>query len=271
LLTEYVDAGGNLLLAGASIAFDWDHTDFLESVVHADYLTAAEQSDIEVALVDHPIAKGFTEGDTIDFVDPPSGETLEIDVVSHTPNARVIFQRGPGSRQAGAASVIAYEDDRSKVAYYAFPFYLLPEDGQEQLAKNTLDWFTRKPLGLPGASDYEPFEQDQDEEATEGETPPECDDTVEGDADNDGVDDTDGDLDDDGIIDCTPEDENSDTGDEDGDNGEGTDDTGDEDGDNGDEGGDDGDGTDDTGDEGGDNGDGTDDTGDEGDDNDSGG
>jgi hypothetical protein len=236
LLTEYVDAGGNLILSGASIAFDWDHTDFLENIVHADYLTVAEQTDLEVALVDHPIAKGFAEGDTIDFVDPPSGEDLDIDVVNHTPNSRVVFQRGSDSRQAGAASVIAYEDDRSKVAYYAFPFYLLPADAQERLAENTIDWFTRKPLELPAEKDYQPFEQGEEDttESDESETAPDCDDVVEDDPEGDGADDTDGDLDDDGIADCTPEDESGDTGDE-GDNGEG--DNGDEgEGDTGDEG-----------------------------------
>ena len=44
---QYIDAGGNLLMSGASIAFDWDHTDFLENIAHADYLTAVEQADFE--------------------------------------------------------------------------------------------------------------------------------------------------------------------------------------------------------------------------------
>jgi len=161
LLTEYIAAGGNLLLSGASIAFDWDHTDFLENIVHADYITVAEQQDIEASFAGHPIAKGFEEGDVITFLETPSGEPLEIDVVNHTPNARVIFQRGPESAQSGAASVIAYEDDRSKVAYFAFPFYLLPVEAQATLANNSIDWFTRKPLDLPDEKNFTPFEQDE--------------------------------------------------------------------------------------------------------------
>src|SRR6185503_7230757 len=64
LLSKYIELGGNLILAGASIGFDWDHTDFLTNVAHADYLTFAKQEDLELALADHPIAKGFTEGTT---------------------------------------------------------------------------------------------------------------------------------------------------------------------------------------------------------------
>jgi hypothetical protein len=176
VLTQYVEAGGNLILSGASIGFDWDHTAFLAEIAHADYLTVAEQADLEVVLPDHPIAKDFTEGQVIDFVATPSGEPLDVDVVAHLPNARVIFQRGPSSRQAGAASVIAYEDDRSKIAYYAFPLYLMPADAQTALVSNTIDWFTRKSLGLPDESDYEPFatdetqlEEDEETTAEEGE------------------------------------------------------------------------------------------------------
>jgi hypothetical protein len=164
LLTEYIDAGGNLLLAGASIAFDWDHTDFLANIVHADYISFAEQKDIEVALPDHAIARNFEEGAVITFVDTPSGEPLLPDVVSHTADARVIFRRGPESKQAGAAAVIAYEDERSKVAYYAFPLYLLPAEEQTLLVNNTINWFTRKPLELPDEDDYEPYVSDGSEE-----------------------------------------------------------------------------------------------------------
>jgi hypothetical protein len=218
LLTEYINAGGNLLLSGASIGFDWDHTTFLTEIAHADYLTVAEQRDLEVALPDHPIAKGFTEGQVVAFGETPSGEPLDVDVVAHTPNARVIFQRGTGSPQAGAASVIAYEDDRSKIAYYAFPFYLLPPETQAALANNTIDWFTRKSLGLPDEGDYEPFAADETPPAEE-ETPPEGEEGAEG---EEGTEDT--------------GDEGEDTGDEGEDTGDEDEDTGDEDEDTGDEG-----------------------------------
>ncbi len=174
LLTKYIEEGGNLLLSGSSIAFDWDHTDFLTNIAHADYLTFAEQTDLELAIDDHPIAKGFDEEAIITFVETPSGEELEPDVVSHTPNARVIFQRGPDSKEEGAAAIIAYEDDRSKIAYFAFPVYLLPDEARVTLLDNTIDWFTRKPLDLPDDGDYSPFESDgsseeEDEDTTEGE------------------------------------------------------------------------------------------------------
>lgn len=176
LLTQYIEAGGNLILSGASIAFDWDHTDFLANIVHADYLTQAEQVDLQVTLPDHPLAKGWAEGDVLTMSLSPSDELLLIDVVKHTPNSRVVIQRGPGSEQAGAAAVIAYEDDRSKVAYYAFPLYLLSPETSAQLVGNTIDWFSRKPLDLPDEGDYQPFETDETESeeapADTGEEPP---------------------------------------------------------------------------------------------------
>ncbi len=172
LLMKYIELGGNLILSGASIAFDWDHTDFLKKVAHADYLDFAEQKDLELVLPDHPIAKDFEPGAIITFLPTPSGEILEPDVVSHTADSRVIFQRGPTSLQAGAASVIAYEDTRSKIAYFAFPVYLLPLEEQAQLINNTVDWFTKKPLDLPSEDDYQPYDSDGQTDDTQTEEPP---------------------------------------------------------------------------------------------------
>ncbi|MCK6627581.1 MAG: hypothetical protein L6R45_20675 [Anaerolineae bacterium] len=159
LLSKYIELGGNLILAGASIGFDWDHTDFLTYVAHADYLTFAEQNDLELALPDHPIAADFPESTVIAFTEATTGtEALEPDVINNTPNARVIFQRGPESEQPGAASLVAYEDDRSKIAYLAFPIYVLPVEERTLLVQNIMEWFTRKPLPLPDEGDYQPFE-----------------------------------------------------------------------------------------------------------------
>ncbi len=172
LLSKYMEIGGNLILSGASIGFDWDHTDFLTNVAHADYLTFAEQNDLELALPDHPIAKDFVEGTIITFTKTVSdSEQLEPDVINNTSNARVIFKRGPESDEAGAASVVAYEDDRSKVAYYAFPIYWLPGEQRDLLIQNTVDWFTRKPLPLPDEEDYKPFEPGPTPEGTAEPTP----------------------------------------------------------------------------------------------------
>jgi hypothetical protein len=166
LLTKYVEVGGNLIMSGASIAFDWDHTEFLTTVAHADYLSFAEQIDLELALPDHPIAAGFSS-DVIDFIQSPSEEVPQPDVIRHTSDARVIFERGPSSQETGAASVIAYEDNRVKIAYYAFPVYLLPAEAQTLLINNTVDWFTKKPLDLPDKGDFEPFKPSDDDQASD--------------------------------------------------------------------------------------------------------
>lgn len=160
VLTEYVTAGGNLILSGASIAFDWDHTDFLGDIVHADYLDLGEQADLAVALPDHPIAEDFDEGEVISFTTSLNEEAY-IDVVNYTPDSRVIFRRGPDSEAEEAPAVIAYEDERVKIAYYAFPIYLVPGPARALLVNNTIDWFTRKPLDLPDDKDYEPFVTDE--------------------------------------------------------------------------------------------------------------
>lgn len=148
LLSKYIEVGGNLILAGASIGFDWDHTDFLTQVAHADYLDFAEQRDLKVVLPDHPMAEGFAKGSTVPFTET-SFSRDEIggpDVIRNTPNAWVIFQRGPKSKLPGAASVVAYEDDRAKIAYFAFPIYWLPAEQRNLLVNNTVDWFSRKSL-----------------------------------------------------------------------------------------------------------------------------
>lgn len=193
LLMKYIELGGNLIMSGASIAFDWDHTDFLQKVAHADYLDFAEQTDLELLLPDHPIAKDFAEGAVITLLAPPSGELLEPDVVSHTADSRVIFQRGPASLQAGAAAVIAYEDSRSKIAYFAFPVYLLPPAEQAQLINNTVDWFTKKPLDLPSEDDYLPYDSDGQTDDTQTEEQPTDDQQGEENGADDGEQDNNGD------------------------------------------------------------------------------
>jgi hypothetical protein len=166
-VTRYVEEGGNLVLSGASIAFDWDHSEFLETIVHADYLDFAEQADIAVTLEDHPIANGFDTGEVLTFTAVSTAlveSALLPDVVNHTQDSRVIFERGPGSEQAGAAAVIAYEDDRYKIAYLAFPVYQLSGEARKLLVDNIIDWFSRKPLDLPDKDDYKPFKLDNQDD-----------------------------------------------------------------------------------------------------------
>lgn len=152
LLSKYIDAGGNLILSGAFIGFDWDHTDFLTQVAHADYLDLAEQRDLRVTLPNHRIAEGFVKGSTIPFIETSSANNRikGSDVIKNTPNAQVIFQRDSKSKYPGAASIVAYEDDRAKIAYFAFPIYWLPAEQRNLLINNTVDWFSRK--ALPGLS-----------------------------------------------------------------------------------------------------------------------
>lgn len=175
LLTKYVELGGNLILSGASIAFDWDHTDFMTNVLHAAYVTTGEQVDLEVGQPDHPLAEGFAEAPLMTFtatITSTSNEPLQIDVVRKASDARAVFKRGPASEAAGEASVIAFEDDRAKIAYFAFPIYMLPAEQRTLLVNNTVQWFTKKPLALPDGKEEDATgkeETDSAENETGGE------------------------------------------------------------------------------------------------------
>jgi len=141
VLRDYVAGGGNLLLSGGWISFDWQSTSFLAEVCHAKYIGHSEQRDIQVVDTSHPIAKGFEPEEIIDFVTPPSGSSYNPDGIYPVDGAVVAFARGPDSTQSGAASIIAYEDAKLKVAYIAFPLYLLPEEAKSRLVENIFDWF----------------------------------------------------------------------------------------------------------------------------------
>lgn len=162
LLESYVEEGGNLLISGGFIAFDWDHTSFIENVLHADYLGFEEQKDIELAAPGHPIARGFEESEVIEFVAPLSGETYSPDVIAPLEGAEVIFVRGPASESPGEASIIVYQDSRSRVAYAAFPMFLMPEDEQTRMVKNVIRWF-----GLPEPEETEEPAKEEESGETE--------------------------------------------------------------------------------------------------------
>lgn len=144
LLEDYIKNGGNLLISGGFVAFDWDHTSFIENVLHADYLSLEEQKDIKLEAPEHPVARGFEEDQVIVFVIPPSEETYSPNAIAPLEDAETIFVRGPTSESDGEASIITYQDRRSRVAYIAFPMFLMPEEEQARLVNNVIRWF-----GLP--------------------------------------------------------------------------------------------------------------------------
>lgn len=164
LLESYIKQGGNLLISGGFIAFDWDHTSFIEEVLHADYLGLEEQKDIKLEALEHPIAVGFEEDQVIVFVIPPSEETYSPNAIAPLEDAETIFVRGPDSESTDEASIIAYQDQRSRVAYVGFPMFLMPEDEQARLVKNVVRWF-----GLPEPEAKETEEPAKEEESGKAE------------------------------------------------------------------------------------------------------
>ncbi len=75
------------------------------------------------------------------FVIPPSEETYSPNAIAPLEDAQTIFVRGPSSETKGEASMIVYQDPRSRVAYIAFPVFLMPEEEQARLVNNVVRWF----------------------------------------------------------------------------------------------------------------------------------
>jgi hypothetical protein len=162
LLESFIKRGGNLLISGGFIAFDWDHTSFIEEVLHADYLSLEDQRDIKLEAPEHPIARGFEEDQTIVFVIPPSEETYAPNAIAPLEDAETIFVRGADSESEDEASILAYQDRRSRVAYIGFPMFLMPGEEQARLVNNVVRWF-----GLPEPEPKEKEEPAEEEKPAE--------------------------------------------------------------------------------------------------------
>ncbi|MGD9098920.1 MAG: hypothetical protein PVF45_00470 [Anaerolineae bacterium] len=109
-----------------------------------EFADQAVQRDIQVADADHPMAQGFEPGGVISFVAAPSGSEYEIDVMDDDmgEEGHTIFNRGPGSEEAGTPSVYVMADEimGMRIAFIGFPLYLLPQEARSQLVLNTVDW-----------------------------------------------------------------------------------------------------------------------------------
>jgi hypothetical protein len=108
--------------------------------------------DLEIADSDHPLAEGFDTGDVIPLTDSESGAPALVVSDSEeedmTETARVIFNRGPESPQAGQPALMAILEEEgedttegdSRAVIATFAFYRLPEDVQRTLALNVVKW-----------------------------------------------------------------------------------------------------------------------------------
>jgi hypothetical protein len=104
----------------------------------------AVQRDIQVKDANHPMTRGFDEGEVIRFVSAPSGQEYEIGVMEADMDGEIItiFVRGPDSEESGANSIVVLADEllELRVAFIGFPIYLLPQDAKSRLVMNTVDW-----------------------------------------------------------------------------------------------------------------------------------
>ncbi|MCA9962023.1 MAG: hypothetical protein KC443_23460, partial [Anaerolineales bacterium] len=134
VIFNYLDAGeGDILMVGsAPVLFS--------------YLDATPLSDLEVAGGDPILLNGLQVGDIIDL--DQTYATISPDVVEGDIGEEdtLFLLRGPASEDAGAAVAVASSDvneDGQKLALLAFPFTALPEDIQDILLANLLDWFAQ--------------------------------------------------------------------------------------------------------------------------------
>jgi hypothetical protein len=137
LLMEYLDIGGRLFIDGLFIATDWEGSDFLEDYLGAEFSGFGIQVDLAPGPDEHPLSEGFE--DAIPFVEQDEGAALP-DLIQALSGVDVVFVRGPESERSGEPSLVAYEEDSRRVAYAAFPLFLLEESDLMQLLDNAVNW-----------------------------------------------------------------------------------------------------------------------------------
>jgi hypothetical protein len=130
VIFEYLDAGGKLIVIGAS------PTLFGE-------LELAALSDVEVVGDDPVLLDGLSEGDVIEL--DQSYDTVFLDPLDANLNENdtVFLVRGPGSDESGsfvAVASIEEEFGNTQAAILLFPFTALPTDIQETLLTNLITW-----------------------------------------------------------------------------------------------------------------------------------
>jgi hypothetical protein len=134
VLQAYVEGGGHLFISGMFIATDWQGTDFLADVLHAEFADYGVLFDLEAGDA-HPISEGL-ESVTL------GSQDLELtpDLIAVSGEASVVFVRGPESVGPGEPAMLAYEDGDTRVSYAVFPLFALDETDLGLLVSNLASW-----------------------------------------------------------------------------------------------------------------------------------
>lgn len=135
LIMSYIDNGGWLFIDGGAIGYAWANSRFMRDYLHADHAGYSPQAD--VVPTDHPIGDGLSG--QIRFTETP----YVPDAVRARDGAQIVLERGNNSAQQGLPSMLAYEDDKTRIVYAVFPVYLLPKEEFERLLLNSVEWFSR--------------------------------------------------------------------------------------------------------------------------------
>ena len=128
-IAEYLTGGGRLILTGAFIGSDQEREPGL-------------LLDLQVAQADHPLAKGFDDGQVIMLERLSADEDYATLVLDDTDPETVIFDRGPASEFAGAPLITVDKDELfgSRMIVIGFPLFLMPWEEQTQFGTNALIW-----------------------------------------------------------------------------------------------------------------------------------
>ena len=151
ILEYYLAQGGNLLLEGASIAYDHGDDDFMVNVAHAINQTEIEAGGLTVTDPDHPVTSGLPTSFTWS-TDPPF-----VDNVSPTNEGAEVIQY---TGTSGTAVTVFDGVNGRSVVYCAFPLYFLKPQERQILIINSVEWLLTPPAfdfgtsGSPVESEY---------------------------------------------------------------------------------------------------------------------
>ena len=134
VIIEYIDAGGSLFITGLAPTF----------LGGLDESNLSSISDVEIVGDNPALLDNLTAGDIIELDDTYEGVISDLFASDDEEGLTAFFLRGPDSGESGGlagAAIIEEEFDDRKTILLLFPFISLPEDVQEILLTNLMNWY----------------------------------------------------------------------------------------------------------------------------------
>lgn len=143
-IENYVGSGGNLIISGAYILYDWAVNSFTNNVLHADNVGVSYTylRDINITNTTHIVTQGFSQSELLTATSSPNGHIYDPDTIGNLigGGAQSLAVRGPASNNPGYSTIVAFENstNNARVLYFAFPLLLLNTTNQTLLVKNAM-------------------------------------------------------------------------------------------------------------------------------------